>query len=541
MALNYVLKALVIANLLALTAQASEQACRNPLPERPFCSAGAKAKTPQKFTLKLLTECHEKAANCVKNVLGDSPVQSIQAGEDVALFVSQQEANQWLKGPREWNPREAKIVALTALYKGLASLNKNAETLDKNRVLAISNPAAYNALAQEAWEDLQHELEACEQVDAAFGGSKIPSTATYNKTLGTRQSEAVACAVKLNFDGLTQYKLLKTWPGCACPGSDGKAGRYYKSGDRFVCLSGLTPQNPIEERMPQAMAAFMHNLGEWADKNGMRVKEVHAGGCGIERFVSNGLARRIQEAEEQGKKGSVKIDMQLVSGHAESRACDLKWVKFESKDCKSGHCPEMKLGLSRDEECAYSRALLEYSQTSAIGLPLKEEGPRRTDASCGKSTADWSKMPRGLVKYRELQDEITANRRPAKMSEEHWMQLKLGVAVRNAAVDGGLMVMDGAVDNNHLDHFHLSLPPTAEEYKALQMPLSKDTQPNEDLQFISGGNINVTTRYLQEQIRETIIACRLKEEITAPQYQCDTTVKNKNKMSIKEAIRLLKK
>lgn len=121
------------------------------------------------------------------------------------------------------------------------------------------------------------------------------------------------------------------------------------------------------------------------------------------------------------------------------------------------------------------------------------------------------------------------------------MQLKLGVAVRNAAVDGGLMVMDGAVDNNHLDHFHLSLPPTAEEYKALQMPLSKDTQPNEDLQFISGGNINVTTRYLQEQIRETIIACRLKEEITAPQYQCDTTVKNKNKMSIKEAIRLLKK
>ena len=504
--------------------QNAAQACRQPEKPRYFCSAASKAKAPDtvdfETTRAMISECNAEAANCVQNILGNAPVHSIESSGDVALYVSRGEAQNWLKGPREWNPRAAKIVALTALYEGLASLDQNIETLDQVEGLEESNPGAFNALVQEAWEDVHHEIEACQSVKRAFGGSKMPSTKTYHRNLLTRQSEAVACAVRLNFDSLTPYRLLKTWPGCECSGSNGKTGRYFKSGDRFVCLSGLTPGRPIEERMPEAMAGFMSNLGIWADKNGLRVKEVQAGGCGIERFVSNGLVQRIKEAEASGNRDSVKIDLALVSGHAESRSCDLKWAKFESKDCTSKKCPEFKLGLGRDEGCAYSRALMAYSETSSDGLPMVQSGKPRVDASCGNDRkVDWSKLPRGLVDYRKLERRIDAGERPAKMSEDDWMQLKLGVGVRNAAVNGGLIVVD--IVDHHIDHFHMSLTPRANEWEVMHSPLALENSLTDNVFNPTGGLLNISRRAIQILGRERIVACRLTDEIGGAMISCD--------------------
>lgn len=243
------------------------------------------------------------------------------------------------------------------------------------------------------------------------------------------------CRVRFNQD-LWRFKVLERWPGCTCPGGGRLIGG--------VCMHGLSPDSPIDERVPVAMGRMAEAMRKWAAANGLTVREMRYAGCTNDR-----LAREDRDCEDCKEDN---LTLKRVSPHGEARACDLDSVVFEDIQAKrqtmftlkdrKGFTPALQRFLSLEENRSDSQLVFGAKQ-NARGFPT------------------------GVPNFQRIWDKVETGPKPAAFSESEWFQLRAGMALQRSAIQAGFYLVEPFSDRNHEDHFHLSVPMTRRDWEVM--------------------------------------------------------------------------
>jgi len=275
---------------------------------------------------------------------------------------------------------------------------------------------------------------------------------------------------------LPKFALYEKWPGCPC--DKDKSSRKIKG----VCFKGLTPYDPIDERVPQLLERYAEKLQAWAVANGMTLSSVQMGGCSFARLARAG-------GHEDGT-----FDHSDISSHAESSACDLYSATFEETvksgkdrvktktktvkffDLRSRKRKKIQSHPFADAFQKYlnwmdkEKPLIERMAFKRHDVELKREIVKRVNSSKDRTKGKHhdieekkskSRIPEAIYDYRKLADELEKNGCPLK-DENSCDQLRLGFLLINAGRDVGFLTIAPGV-GSHDGHVHLGASPDEQD------------------------------------------------------------------------------
>lgn len=372
-----------------------------------------------------------QAQNCVGELIGKSS-QALGQAQLIATAIQVDSIR-----PDTADPMHVRTYLSSNQWRKLGAELGLGKYNSFNSAMMVTNLSQSLLQTQREWDQLRQKIKksSLEQDDQEFSKKLLAKvTATLSECMFTKKTFLERslqkakdtrlvefCSSRINQD-LFMYKVYPKWPGCVC----GKSGRSFTTPEgKSICVTGINSSEPIDERMPKALQRMISRIPAVVAPLDLELENIKMVGCYADRPSRSGVMKALLKARQLADSERY-VSTQMVSPHKEVRACDLSEITFKDKKGNS-----VKFSVP-----AYASAL-DRTQIKKESLQLREFGDQ-LKVTCPSGT-----------------DETTCR------------NIRLGVWLRNTALDSGLLVLDPTTDQVHQDHFHMSLPMQQEFWEIL--------------------------------------------------------------------------
>lgn len=250
------------------------------------------------------------------------------------------------------------------------------------------------------------------------------------------RKRSFVCMSRLRGD-LWRYPVYEKWPKKypKCEADSKNTGVSIEG----ACVTKAGTGAPIDARFTKGLEDFVKRLNI-ATKG--TVEELQMGGCFNLRAANESQTRNLADQEDDPI-----LTAANMSNHAEARACDIDAVVLRRGGQK------IRLEIKKSGPDSLRDALDEYVKFAPVpalfGPPLR---PNERGSAFG------------LANWRAL----SSAKKPPQMSQERFERFRIGVAVRNSLIDSGFYAVDPLINQEHRDHFHVSVPRRDVQWQGLR-------------------------------------------------------------------------